>query len=110
MKNKLPEGTLDRFWHDPSNWKGNSVYWCPKDPRIMVPARLKWRIWTFNYAHKAIWPSLIGIVVLLLIGHYFVPNPNKIPWWQNLIAPVIFLGSISYLLFRFSSKKRYEKG
>lgn len=53
-------------WQKDENWGGpkwGDVYFSKKDPRIIVPKRIKWMGWTVNLAHTA------GI--LLFVGALF---------------------------------------
>ena len=52
---------IERCWKDPNHWKW-CVYYCPADPRAIVPRRFKWMGWTVNFAR----PSAIPVVLLLL--------------------------------------------
>jgi uncharacterized membrane protein len=55
---------LERLWQDPRCWSPIGIYRCPLDPRIVVPKRIRWAGWTLNFAHRAAWPVLLGLVVL----------------------------------------------
>jgi uncharacterized membrane protein len=53
-------------WCKDENWGGpkyGEVYFCKKDPRIIVPKRIRWMGWTVNLAHKS--------GVLLFVGALF---------------------------------------
>jgi hypothetical protein len=62
MTPKLPKGTLEKLWSDPGNWRG-PFYFSKSDPRKIVPKRLRWTGWTFNFAHPS---ARIDLVVTLL--------------------------------------------
>ena len=53
---------LQVLWEDTAHWSGG-IYFCKKDPRLIVPKRLKWTGWTINFGHKRSTPSLIAIIV-----------------------------------------------
>ena len=70
----MNQGTADQEeWLD-DNWGGpkwGEVYFSKKDPRIIVPTRIKWMGWTVNLGTKAgIWwlfGVFIGIPLLAVI-------------------------------------------
>src|ERR1700677_1316185 len=68
MKTKLPHGTLDALWNDPSNWRGYRWYYCKDDPRIIVPRR--WGAltgYTRNRAHpNSSIPLLVGTILVMI--------------------------------------------
>jgi hypothetical protein len=59
---------LETCHQNPRHWKWGAVYYCPLDPRRIVPKRVKWMGWIFNAAH----PGSI-LVVLQLIALMIVP-------------------------------------
>ena len=63
----MNQGATDQEgWQKDENWGGpkwGEVYFSKKDPRIIVPKRIKWMGWTVNLAHTA-W-------VLLFVGALF---------------------------------------
>ena len=63
----MNQGTTDQEeWQKDENWAGPKwveVYFSKKDPRIIVPKRIKWMGWTVNLAHTA--------GVLLFVGTLF---------------------------------------
>ena len=70
MKNK--EKYQDE-WNKDENWGGpcwGAVYFCKKDPRIVVPKRIKWLGYTVNLAHTAgvlfFIGALFGIPVIVI--------------------------------------------
>ena len=64
----MNQGATDQEeWQKDENWGGpkwGEVYFSKKDPRIIVPKRIKWMGWTVNLAHTA--------GVLLFVGVLFV--------------------------------------
>ena len=62
--------TRDQLWRDPQHWDRLSVYRCPADPRLLVPAR-RGLGWTVNMAHRraqlALW-GVLGAVLALVAG------------------------------------------
>lgn len=49
---------------DPKNWRFFG-YYCPGDPRVIVPKRIWWTGYSLNHAHKAAIPVFIGILATL---------------------------------------------
>ena len=62
MKAKLPRGTLDRLWSDPANWRAGAFYYCPDDPRGIVPKRRPVMGWTMNCAQASGWFAVLAVV------------------------------------------------
>ena len=66
-------------WERAENWTGwLGTYRSAKDTRIWVPKRTAALGWTLNFAHRAAWWSVLGLltvpfglVVLLLLGRLF---------------------------------------
>jgi len=86
----LSKEELERFWADPSNW--GVVYYCPEDPRVIVPKRLRSMGWTINFAHAFAIPALLlallfpALPVVLLI-RYHLP----FPWFVGAMVACISL-------------------
>ena len=63
----INQGTADQEeWLQDDNWGGpkwGEVYFSKKDPRIIVPKRIKWMGWTVNLAHT---PGVLLFVGALL--------------------------------------------
>jgi hypothetical protein len=57
---------LKRLWCDPGNWRRGIIYWCPEDPRIIVPKHAKWTGYTMNFSHRRAYWALLAIAVALL--------------------------------------------
>ena len=44
----------ERLWQDDRNWRySRLIYFCPEDPRVVVPKNNPLFGWTCNFAHKA---------------------------------------------------------
>lgn len=68
-------------WANPANWHGGifRIYQSEKDSRVWVPKRNPAMGWTLNFAHRAAWLWLAGLVLgpivviviatILLKGH-----------------------------------------
>ena len=57
--------SLAVLWQDPKSWRG-VMYYCPEDPRLIVPMRLRWTGYSMNFAHGLAWPLLAGISLAVL--------------------------------------------
>ena len=58
---------LDRLSRDPGNWRLYFLYFCPSDPRIIVPKRLRSLGWTLNFAHVLALP-VFGVIFAVVLG------------------------------------------
>lgn len=48
---------------DPKNYRYKGmIYYCPDDPYVVLPKRLAWMGWTFNFAHPKVWHMLFYVV------------------------------------------------
>ena len=52
---------------DSDNYKWKSFYFNRKDPRILVPKRMRLLGWTLNFAHKESYAWLIVLLVVCCI-------------------------------------------
>src|SRR3954464_4663784 len=106
MESKLPAGTLERLWSDPSNWRG-AVYSCKADPRLIVPKSRKALGWTLNIAHGSSWLLLVALILgatipsLIFIALRMV---GSLAWGAFLVGyiAIIYIGSS-----KLSSTKRF---
>ena len=62
---------LDTLWQDPRNWWA-FIYSCKKDPRIIVPMRVRWTGYSMNYAHTLAIPVSLAILAALLAPFLFL--------------------------------------
>lgn len=51
---------------DPANWTLGVIYRCAGDPRVVVRNLLPFG-WTWNFAHRRVWPG-IGLAIVTLLG------------------------------------------
>ena len=56
-------------WSHPRNWKLGVFYFCPADPRVIVPKSVRGLGWTLNFARPLAFPALLGM--LFFIGGPF---------------------------------------
>lgn len=52
---------------DSSHWKWGILYHNPSDPRVWLPKRIPAMGYTLNFAHRAAYWWLIGLIVIPLI-------------------------------------------
>lgn len=50
------------------HYKWGLFYYNPEDKRLIVPKRIKWMGWTFNFAH----PLAAILFLLILIGAFII--------------------------------------
>lgn len=95
---------LDDLWANPNNW--GLVYWCAKDPRVIVSRRRPWMGWTINFAHPLAWAvfmAMMAIVVgptLLVFGLGLASVP------VFLVTLAISIGAVVWLSHREASRSR----
>jgi hypothetical protein len=59
--------SLDALWNDKRHWSG-IIYYCAKDPRVVVPGRGA-ALFTLNFAHPvAAWGHIIGTVGAVILS------------------------------------------
>ena len=63
----LKQAHLDQLWKDDKNWKMGLVYFCKKDPRIVVKKRPYWIGWTMNMARYESYIILLTIIALAIL-------------------------------------------
>jgi len=66
MKNDFDQFENDRKSDDPMNYKWGIFYFNRKDPRIMVPKRIKWMGWTLNFGNNYSYIYLFLAIVFLI--------------------------------------------
>ena len=74
---------LETLWRDKDNWLWGAIYYCKKDPRLVVPKRLKWTGWTMNFAYP--WRA-IGLIIFILLA---ASLPFIIEFKLNVATPVV---------------------
>ena len=57
---------IENCWRDPENHR-LGAYYCPDDPRIIVPRRSKWMGWTINFARSGGFPTLVLMFVWIIV-------------------------------------------
>jgi hypothetical protein len=107
MNAKLPPGTLEKLWNDPTSWRGLAVYYCKADPRLIVPKRIRWAGWTMNFAHAAARGYLI-VSVALSVAAVWGGAATGSPWmlW-GAVGLVVGLSIIFAVVL--SSPRRFER-
>ena len=93
---------LIKWWEDPKNWRGGRGYYCPEDPRVIVPKRTIWGGWTVNFAHpKKAWTAIFLSVVLAVAPVFLVAALGvPLPWAAPLgvVLSLFLIISVSYHL------------
>ena len=62
---------IESLRRDPENRKWG-VYYCPEDPRVIVPRSQKWAGWTVNFARPSALPVLLAMGVLVIVPMAYV--------------------------------------
>jgi hypothetical protein len=63
----------ENFWQDERNWRySRLVYFCPDDPRIVVPQRSGIFGWTCNFAHRAALLVIFLFFVVAVLPTFFL--------------------------------------
>lgn len=58
----MTRAEFDRLSRDPGNWFLGFLYFCPADPRVLVPKRIRGFGWTLNFARPLALPYLFLLV------------------------------------------------
>ena len=57
---------LDLLWCDPGHWRLGLFYFCRRDPRLVVPKRVRGLGWTLNLARPLALPFAALIVAAVV--------------------------------------------
>ncbi len=109
MNPKLPRGTLDSLWSNPQNWKAYGLYFCPEDPRFIVPKRCKWAGWTINASHASGWIALAVAIVYLMLPLTFLANIHRLDSTAGFGTVIFLLISVSGICWFLASPDQYEE-
>ena len=74
---------LETLWRDKDNWLWGAIYYCKKDPRLVVPKRLKWTDWTMNFAYP--WWAIVLIIFIIFAASL----PFIIEFKLNVATPAV---------------------
>jgi hypothetical protein len=99
---------LNRLWADDKNWNRWGLYNCSRDPRLIVPKRIKWTGWTANTAHgfsiRAL--ALFALILVLALAPIAVVLVQEQPTWLSLgCAVAVSLGLVSAVCHCHASQK-----
>ena len=97
---------LDVLWRDPKSWRG-VMYYCPNDPRLIVPMRVRWTGYSINFAHGAAWPVLAAISLAVLAPFLLLvalEPPRGIVW--TTLAFFVSVSILTFLCRRESTRSR----
>lgn len=80
----------ERLWQDERNWRYSGlIYFCPEDPRVVVPKRSRIYGWTYNFAHKA-------AVFVLFLFFAIAVLPTFFLILAGITALSILIGGLSF--------------
>ena len=63
----MKQAGLDHLSRDPGNWHLYLFYFCRRDPRLIVPKRIRGLGWTINLAHLSAF-LLVGLIAGAVLG------------------------------------------
>lgn len=94
---------LIKLWEDPKNWRGKwGCYYCPEDPRVIVPKRRIWGGWTVNFAHaKRAWTTIFLSVILAVAPVFLMAGlgvPIGLAAPLGVVLSLVLIVSLSYHL------------
>jgi hypothetical protein len=95
---------IENCWRDPRNRKWG-VYYCPADPRVIVPRHRKWMGWTVNFARPSAIPLLLGMIALLVVPVKMVRALGGGPL-ASFLAVAASIAAVCWLSAYLSSTKR----
>lgn len=67
MRRKFDDNEEERWRNDPENYRWGILYFNPKDPRIILPKRIKEMGWTLNFANPYSWLIIFSIITLAIL-------------------------------------------
>ncbi|MEI6142415.1 MAG: DUF5808 domain-containing protein [Mariniphaga sp.] len=71
MRRRFEDNEEERWRNDPENYKWGIFYFNPKDPRIILPKRIKEMGWTLNFANPYSSLIIVGIITFaILLGKF----------------------------------------
>ncbi len=87
----MTQEELHKLWRDPKSWRG-FIYYCPDDPRLIVPMRTRWTGYSINHARRGAILTLIAILAALVAPCFLLvvlEPPGNVVW-----TVVAFFGSV----------------
>ena len=67
MRRRFEDNEDERWRNNPENYRWGIFYFNPKDPRIILPKRIKEMGWTLNFANPYSWLIIIGIITFAIL-------------------------------------------
>ncbi len=67
MKKNFEDNEEERWRNDPENYRWGIFYFKPRDPRIILPKRIKEMGWTLNFANPYSWLIIIVIITFAIL-------------------------------------------
>ncbi len=89
------------------NWKLGFIYFCPTDPRVIVPKGLRLG-WTLNFARPLAFPALAGMVAFLLGPFYLCGLLNADLHGYDWLLFVVLVVALSVFCTRAASTRRFN--
>jgi uncharacterized membrane protein len=66
MKSQFEQNEYHRMRNNPDNYKWGIFYFNPQDPRFIVPKRIQYMGWTFNFAHPLSYLIIFGLILFAI--------------------------------------------
>ena len=82
----MDRAELERLRQDPQHWRGGLVYYCSRDPRLVVPMRVRGTGYSINFAQPRAGSTLLGIFFALVLP---AALPLTFPSVEMVVAAVL---------------------
>lgn len=69
MKKHYRLSELDE--NQPNHYRWGFLFYDPTDHRVIVPKRVAWMGWTFNFASPFTYMIILGVIGLILLLKYY---------------------------------------
>lgn len=73
---------LEQNRTDPAHWKLGAIYYCKDDPRVVVRNLLPIG-WSWNFAHRLVYPAIAATIGLFLL-------PLIAAWQYEIQSPLAY--------------------
>ena len=78
----------DDLWRDKANWKWGLLYYCKKDPRVIVPKKPAWMGRTLNFAQPKSYMVLLLTILAVSAPWALILRINNAAWVVLYLAVV----------------------
>lgn len=74
---------------DPRNIRWGIIYFCKRDPRVVVPRRPKWLGWTLNFARPSAVPTLLLFFAFLAVPLWMMEREGVVTVFLTGAAEIL---------------------